>query len=572
MQRLLKLLPVLIVTLITWSLPMASHAQLSCDPAPAPFDNPEVLANWQTIWELTDICLSVPGIFEEVVSGGVPRDGIPPIDFPTMDDQVTTDQWLSPQSPVISVEIDGTARAYPLAILIAHEIVNDVIGETPIAVTYCPLCNSAIVFDRRMDGGTLRMGVSGLLRNSDLIMWDDLTQTWWQQFTGEGIVGTYTGRYLDIVPSQVVGYAAFKEQYPDGEILSPEGRGYGSNPYTSYDSSSQPFLFRNTIDTRLYATSRVLGIHHNEVSQSYPFDVLREEKVINDTVGETDVVAFWQRGSVSAIDNGFIDLSKDVGMASLFERTLDGQVLTFTFDGDVIVDDQTGSTWNIFGTAAAGELAGSQLNQLNAFPHLWFAWAAFYPDTTIYGQDELVLDANTLERYELDPVYGNPDAPVTLIEYGSYACSACRYWHEEGFIEDLIQGFDGQVNLIFRDMPVVSPEYDQMGGEVAQCALDQGNDEYWLFHDGMYTLARPGQSSVNDMIEIGRQVGLDGDALRACYDAGTHTQTVLFDFSRGNDLGIRGTPTFFVGGQPLFNANPDILREALLAELVALED
>lgn len=568
MQRLLKLIPVLIVGLVTFIMPTVSHAQVSCSNPPAPFDNPEILESWQAVWELTDICFSQEGIFEEIISGGVGRDGIPPLDNPLIDDQATADLWLQPKSPVISVEIDGMARAYPLAILIQHEIVNDVIGETPIAVTFCPLCNSAIIFDRRVEGDTLRMGVSGLLRNSDLIMWDDLTQSWWQQLTGEGIVGTYTGKLLDIVPSQVVGYSAFKEQYPSGEVLSTQGRSYGTNPYANYDSSSQPFLFTGTIDTRLYATTRVLGVDLNELTVAYSFDTLTKEMVINDTVGETDVVALWQPGSVSALDNGFIDVSKDVGMAGLFERTLNGQVLTFSINGDAIVDDQTGSTWNIFGSATSGELTGSQLQQINAFPHFWFAWAAFHPDTDLYGYE--AASTNSLERFELDPVYGNPDAPVTLIEYGSYACSACRFWHEEGFIEDIIEEFDGQVNLIFRDMPVVSPQYDQMAAEVAQCAFDQGNDLYWLFHDAMYTIARPGASTVTDMIEIGRQVGLDADALRACYDAGTHTQTVLFDFSRGTDLGVRGTPTFFVGGQPIFNANPDILRDLLQAELDAI--
>ena len=142
------------------------------------------------------------------------RDGIPPLDNPQFDDLATADTWLQPASPVIALAVDGIARAYPLAILTRHEIANDVIGETPVAVTFCPLCNSAIVFDRRVDGATLRFGVSGLLRKSDLVMWDDQTQSLWQQLTGEGIVGTHTGALLDIVPSQLVGYGAFKQQYP----------------------------------------------------------------------------------------------------------------------------------------------------------------------------------------------------------------------------------------------------------------------------------------------------------------------------------------------------------------------
>lgn len=568
MQRPMKLLLILTAVIITFIIPTLSHAQLSCDSPPAPFDNPSVLENWQSVWDLTDVCMFQEGIFEEVISGGVGRDGIPPIDNPTFDDQATADLWLQPQSPVIAVEVDGIARAYPLAILTRHEIVNDVIGETPIAATFCPLCNSAIVFDRQVEGDVLRLGVSGFLRNSDLIMWDDKTQSWWQQFTGEGIVGTYTGTLLDIVPSQVVGYGAFKEQYPDGQVLSTQGRNYGSNPYVGYDSSSQPFLFTGSIDNRLFATARVLGVEINDTTVAYPFENLGEEFVVNDTIADIDVVAFWQPGSVSALDNPEIDNSRDVGMAGLFERNLNGQLLSFSYNGTAIVDDQTGSIWNVFGTATSGELAGSQLEQINAFPHFWFAWAAFHPETDVYGYAP--PSEEETGRYELDPVYGNPDAPVTLIEYGAYACNACKFWHEEGFIEDIIEEFDGQVNLIFRDMPIISPQYDQMAAEIAQCALDQDNDLFWAFHDGLYTIARQGVSTADDIIEIGRQVGLDADALRACYEAGTHVETVRYDFNRGSELGIRGTPTFFVGGQPVFNANPDVLRDLLQAELDAL--
>ena len=134
-----------------------------------------------------------------------------------------------------------------------------------------------------------------------------------------------------------------------------------------------------------------------------------------------------------------------------------------------------------------------------------------------------------------------------MIEYGAYACHACKFWHEEGFIEDIIEEFDGKVNLVFRDMPTISPQYDQMAAEIAQCAFDQGNDLFWSFHDAMYTIARQGVSTADDLIEIGLQVGLDADVLRTCYEAGTHVETVRFDFNRGTQAGVRGTPTFFCG-------------------------
>lgn len=380
----LVLLAIVIGLGIFWRSESAAvvHAQLSCD------DPPIDVSGLTRVWDKTDFCQHQEGVFDEIISGGVPRDGIPPIDNPTFESIADASSWLQPQSPVIALEVNGTARAYPLAVLTRHEIANDVIGDEPVAVTFCPLCNSAIVFDRRVEGETLRFGVSGLLRHSDLIMWDDATQSWWQQFTGTGIVGTYTDAQLTILPSQVVSFGAFVEQYPDGEVLQGPRGGYGTNPYVGYDSSSRPFLFQGQPDDRLFPTERVLaGVIRGEPI-AYPFPVLSEEVVINDTVGGQAVVAIWQPGATSALDQASIDESRDVGMAALFSRELDGQTLTFSVDETgAILDDQTGSTWNVFGTATEGELEGKQLQPQFAFPHFWFAWAAFQPDTLIYGSE-----------------------------------------------------------------------------------------------------------------------------------------------------------------------------------------
>ena len=551
-------------------LPAASLAQLSCDEPPAPFDNDELLANWRTVWDLMDVCKSQEGVFYEIISGGVGRDGIPPIDNPRFDDLAEADLWLQEASPVIALEVDGIARAYPLAILTRHEIANDTIGETPVAVTFCPLCNSAIVFDRRVDGETLRFGVSGLLRNSDLIMWDDVTQTLWQQLTGEGIVGAHTGTLLDIVPSQLVGYGAFKEQYPQGEVLSTGGRSYGYNPYVNYDSSPRPFLFMGTLDDRLLATERVLGATIEGDAVAYPFGMLAAAGVINDRVGETDVVAIWQPGAFSALDAANIDGSRDVGMAALFARDIEDQTLTFEMSNGDIVDAETGSRWNIFGTAIDGALAGKQLEPVNAFPHFWFAWAAFYPDTILFGYQP--PSAEEIARYELDPVLGDPEAPVTLVEYGAYGCHACKQWHEEGIVEALLEEFEGRVNFVYRDIPIIVPPYSQMAAEIAQCALDQGNESFWTMHDAIYRRAEQGRASADELLQLGADVGLDGDALRSCYEAGAHVATVRYDHDRGAALGIRSTPTFVIGGETVENANPDRLRQLLQEELDKLTE
>jgi hypothetical protein len=350
-------------------------------------DCPKPSIPYSDFWSITDFCTTtVP--FGEIISGGPPPDGIPPIDNPTFESIASASAWLQPQSPVLVFEHNDIARAYPLAMMTRHEIVNDVIDDLPIAVTYCPLCNSGIVFERRLDDVTLRLGVSGLLRNSDMVMWDDVTQSWWQQFTGEGIVGAYAGQTLPMLSSAMVSFSAFSAQYPTGEVLSRESgygaNSYGSNPYYGYDTSTQPFLFIVTPDSRLPATERVLAGVIGGEPIAYPFTALSIVKVINDFVGNRQVVAFWQSGVTSALDQSSIDDSRDIGMAMLFNATLDDVAYTFRYESGQIRDDQTNSTWNVFGTAIDGELAGSQLRQELAAPHFWFAWAVFQPDTRLY--------------------------------------------------------------------------------------------------------------------------------------------------------------------------------------------
>jgi hypothetical protein len=347
---------------------------------------------FESQWANTDFCNTAIS-FDEIISGGPPKDGIPAITNPVMEDVATASTWLVEQSPVIVVELEGEARAYPQALLIWHEIANDEIAGVPIAITFCPLCNSSIVFDRRVDGEILEFGVSGVLRNSDMVMYDRQTESWWQQFSGEGIVGVYTGAVLDILPSQVIGFGQFAERYPDGMVMSRDtgyARNYGINPYTDYDQTSRPFLFDGEIDSRLPATERVLAGEIDDAAIAYPFSTLAEQIVINDVIGEIPVVVFWQPGVASSLDRSTIDESRDIGTAALYERALaDGRVLDFEWDevNQVLLDTQTGSEWNLFGEAVGGELAGTDLRQRIFAPHFWFAWAAFEPDTLVYGEN-----------------------------------------------------------------------------------------------------------------------------------------------------------------------------------------
>jgi Protein of unknown function (DUF3179) len=171
-------------------------------------------SGWKTDFSKHDVPLT------EFISGGPPRDGIPPVDEPKPTSQTAAERWLSDREPVLAVELGDQVRAYPLQILVWHEIVNDTLGDRPIAVTYCPLCNSAIVFDRRVGGRETTFGTTGKLRKSDLVMWDRATQSWWQQLTGEALVGALTGARLRPITAQTLSWADFKARCPEGTVLS----------------------------------------------------------------------------------------------------------------------------------------------------------------------------------------------------------------------------------------------------------------------------------------------------------------------------------------------------------------
>lgn len=336
-------------------------------------------------WETNLASTLVP--LNEIMPVGE-RDGMTPIDNPVWQ-PASEATWLADKSPVIALYITQPARAYPLAVLIRHGVVNDWFEDQVVAVTFCPLCNSPMVYDRRVNGQTLRFGTTGTLYNGGLLMWDDTTQSWWQQFTGEALVGDYAGTQLVVVPSQLVGFATFLAHDPDGVVLRGDASlppvSYGRNPYIGYDTEAQPLLFSGSADKRLPATQRVLAAVVNGQPIAYPFTVLSAAGVVNDVIAGWPVVAFWQAGSVSALDNAKIDQSRDVGMAALFSSMVEGMVLTFEMDGAAIVDLQTRSTWDIFGEATSGALRGTILTPHNAQPVFWFAWAANYPATELYS-------------------------------------------------------------------------------------------------------------------------------------------------------------------------------------------
>src|SRR3990172_40003 len=327
--------------------------------------------------------------YSEILSGGPPKDGIPALDHPQFISVDQADGWLQPQEPVILVHIGDDARAYPLQVLVWHEIVNDVVDGVPVLVTFCPLCNTAIAFERTVDGRVLDFATTGRLRYSNLIMYDRQTETWWQQANGEAIAGEWTGTNLDFLPAPIIAWREFKASFPDGKALSTDtgySRAYGQNPYVGYDDiDSSPFLYRGpeTPDS-LRPMTRILALEVHGDAVAFTYSVLEELRVVNETIGGEDVVIFWQPGTASALDSSGIAFGRDVGSTNAFSRRVEGRSLTFAFDGSTFVDDQTGSRWDILGAAIGGKLAGQRLSPIVAINHFWFSWVAFQPGTRVY--------------------------------------------------------------------------------------------------------------------------------------------------------------------------------------------
>ncbi len=281
-------------------------------------------------WIKTDFDKTRIG-WSEVVSGGPPKDGIPSIDKPQFTGVGVVND-LAANEPVIGLEVGGEARAYPLRILIWHEIVNDMVGGTPVAVTYCPLCNSAVVFDRRAGSHILDFGTTGKLRNSDLVMYDRQTESWWQQFTGEAIVGTLVGTELKLVPARLESFSEFKQRNPAGRVLVPNDPGfrrYGQNPYVGYDTAKSPFLFSGEFPKGIEPMARVVVVR---LEKAPPLIVAVEHvrRLGTERIGRLEIS--WKAGQASALDAAQIARGRDVGTISVEELGEDGNRYARPYD------------------------------------------------------------------------------------------------------------------------------------------------------------------------------------------------------------------------------------------------
>lgn len=324
----------------------------------------------------------------EVSSGGPPPDGIPAVDKPKFVSPASVD-WLSSDEPVLALEIAGEQRAYPVQIMIWHEIVNDQVAGTPVTVTYCPLCNSALAFQRRLGDRLLTFGVSGFLYRSDLVMYDRQTESLWSQIEGRAIAGHLTGRVLDRVPVQTVTWDQWRQAHPEGKVLSRDtgvDRDYGRNPYLGYDKAADdPFAFSGRPDPRLAPKERVLGLGETGADPTaLLLSSLALKRVVALTVNGGPVVVFAVGGLRSALDTKEIGSGRRIAATGAFNPVLGKRQLTFAAKGRAtFIDRQTGSTWDILGLAVTGPLAGQRLQPVSHLDTFWFAWAAFHPDTRL---------------------------------------------------------------------------------------------------------------------------------------------------------------------------------------------
>jgi len=276
-------------------------------------------------WPKTDFSRADVDL-REILAGGPPRDGIPAIDRPRFVPAAAADH-LAGNEAVITLSLGGEARAYPLQVLMWHEIANDTVGGIPVAVTYCPLCNSAVAFERRLDGQVLDFGVSGLLRHSDMVMYDRQTESWWQQFLGKAIVGELVGAQLKLLPVRVESFARFRERFPDGQVLQPPSgtmRDYGRNPYLQYDSRQEPYFPMGYYDDPLPAMARVVAVGE----EAWPLSLLRERGRIE----AGDLVLTWTPGQASALDASTVAGGRDIGNVVVQRRQADGRLADEVYD------------------------------------------------------------------------------------------------------------------------------------------------------------------------------------------------------------------------------------------------
>ena len=322
-----------------------------------------------TIMETNGVKHSIP--LDKIKGGGPPKDGIPSIDDPQFAN-VSDSHFMSDSDTVIGLEIDGDARAYPIFILVWHEIVNDKVGGTPVSVTYCPLCYTNQVFERIIDGQEVEFGTSGKLYNSNLLMYDRYTESYWSQALGIAVKGDLTGYQLNLIPFDVITWGDWKQMHPDTKVLTTDTghiRSYATDPYGNYYTEPRIMFPVENNDDRLHPKEIIIGFNLDDVYKAYKQNDIEKEVLINDSIGDIPIMltSFFSENSRA------------------FLRIVDDETLNFVYSNGKILDSETLSEWNYDGLSVSGIYQGKQLERLPIEPGFWFEWVAFHPQTLVYG-------------------------------------------------------------------------------------------------------------------------------------------------------------------------------------------
>ena len=324
---------------------------------------------------------------DRIVYGGAPPDGIPPVDSPTF--ATVAEVELDDDEAVVVVTVGTETKLYPVRVLIRHEIVNDVVDGEPVAVTYCPLCNSAVTMLRTVDDVVLDFGTSGTLYRSALVMYDRQTESLWTHFDGLSVVGDLVGTRLELVSTSVASWADAREAHGDALVLTGDSEWnlvYGENPYQDTDQRLSPprAFVPDPVDERLAEMARTVGVTVGGESVAIERALLAEQRVLGVEVGGRELVALWAPGQVSAIQAETVAGGDEIGSVAVVDPVLDGRRLELEPDGDDFVD-QDGTTWSILGVATDGPSEGSSLEIVPSIDTFWFAWSGYHPDTAVAG-------------------------------------------------------------------------------------------------------------------------------------------------------------------------------------------
>lgn len=343
-------------------------------------------------------------IFDTFGMGGLPYDEATPAEIESLRDRIrpfchdglaaclpisyesveAANEWLSGGSLVLGYTApDGQSYAYPFKILNYHEIVNETFAGQAVLVSYCPLCNSAIVYDRTLDGEPLLFGNTSALYESDMVMYDVETDSYWFQVGGRAILGELTNRQLEPLPSVVAPWRDWQTAHPDTLVLARPNTGvdYTQDPFSGYASflnSQGRFAFPVSEevagDDRLPPATNVLLIELGGDAVAYPVDQLAD-RTISDTVGGTDIVVLRQGDFPATV------------AAAYLPQTEDGTPVDLSYDADagVWVDAATEATFDVNGRGLTGELAGAQLERIPTRFTFWFAAVASTPGVTVFA-------------------------------------------------------------------------------------------------------------------------------------------------------------------------------------------